>query len=316
MEVIEVKKRLKFLTVLVIAAILLAGCSVSGTSTTTQLPSQTLSTGTVEVRVIDGPPGYEVQEVEMQVGSIEIHMAEEEQYQNEGQDNQHQDQEQDENWITLQILEDINPFILTDLQNGHEQTLALGHVDPGKYTQIRMGIDWVEISYTKDGEQQGPVRATLPSDKLKFVRPFNVEEEETTVITFDFIVDESVVFTGAKASAAPKIIFKPVIKLDIQQGGQAEETDEVDGNVDGEITGVEVVDNNEGVVSILPIGDSEVALNINGDTEITLDGDVKTLSELETAFLALVEGEVINAYAEYYTENMNAVLITATLSSQ
>jgi hypothetical protein len=174
-----------------------------------------------------------------------------------------------------------------------------------------MRIDWVEVSYTKDGDPQDPVRATLPSDELKFVRPFNVGEEETTVITFDFIVDESVLFTGAQASEAPKVIFKPVIKLDIQQGGKAEETAEVE----GEITGVEVVDDNEGTVSILPSSDPEVTLNVTGQTEITLDGDPKTLSELETAFSGLEEGEVINAHAEYYTKNMNAKLIEASLES-
>ena len=282
-----------FLKVLVVGATLLAGCSISGTSPTTQLPSQTLSRGIVEVRVTDGPPGYEVQQVEMRVSSVEIHMAE------------------DGDWIPLDILEDINPFILTDLQNGQERTLALGYVDPGMYTQIRMGIEWVGVTYTKDGDPQGSVNATLPSDKLKFVRPFNVGEEETTVITFDFIVDESVVFSGAQASEAPKVIFKPVIKLDIQQGGQAEETAEVK----GKITEVIVVDDNEGTVSILPISDPEVTLNVNGQTEITLDGEAKTLSELETAFLALEEGEVISASAEYDTQNMNATLIEASLSS-
>jgi hypothetical protein len=220
------KKGFILLTVLALAAMVFAGCDSFAPLTSEKANlgnAGELSTGTVEVRVTDGPPGYEVQEVEMQVGSVEIHMAEEEEYQNEGQGNQHQEQDGDGNWIPLDILEDINPFILTDLQNGKEQTLALGHVDPGKYTQIRMGIDWVEISYTKDGEPQGPVRAILPSDKLKFVRPFNVEEEETTVITFDFIVDESVVFTGAKASEAPKVMFKPVIKLQIEPGQPAQE---------------------------------------------------------------------------------------------
>ena len=223
------KKRFIVLMVFALAAMLFVGCySISIPASDLMNPSPTSeSTGTVEVRVTDGPPGYEVQEVEMEVGSVEIHMAEEEQYQNEGQDNQNQEQDGNGNWIPLDILEDINPFILTDLQNGKEQTLALGHVDPGKYTQIRMGINWVEINYTKDGEPQDPVHATLNSGKLKFVRPFNVEEEETTVITFDFIVDESVVFAGAKTSEGPKVIFKPVIKLDIQQGGQAEDSEEL-----------------------------------------------------------------------------------------
>lgn len=288
------KRGFIFLSVLAAGATLLAGCSALETSPTTQLPGQTLSTGIVEVRVTDGPPGYEVQEVEMSVSSVEIHKTE------------------DGDWIPLGILKDINPFILTDLQNGQEQTLALGHVDPGKYTQIRMGIEWVVIDYTKDGDPQDPANATLPSGELKFVRPFNVVEEETTVITFDFIVDESVHFTGATASEAPKVIFNPVIKLDIQQGGKTEETAEVE----GDITGIEVVDENEGTVTIDPNGDPEVILNVTGQTEITLDGDSKTLSELETAFLALEEGQAPTVIAEYYAKNMNAKLIIASLEGQ
>jgi hypothetical protein len=214
------KKGFIFIVALTLIAMLFIGCEyLPLTSDQVNLEDTGESPkGTVEVRVTDGPPGYEVQEVEMQVGSVEIHLAEEEQYQNEGQEGQNQEQDGDGNWIPLDILEDINPFILTDLQDGKEQALALGHVDPGKYTQIRMGIDWVEVTYTKDGESQETVRATLPGDKLKFVRTFTVEEEETTIITFDFIVDESVVFTGSKKDDADKIIFKPVIKLQIEPG--------------------------------------------------------------------------------------------------
>lgn len=287
------KKGIIFLTVLAVGTMLLTGCSNLGTSTTTQGSSQTQSTGIVEVRVTDGPPGYEVQSVNITVSSVEIHRAGEE----------------DGDWIPLDILEDINPFVLTDLQNGQEQTLALGHVDADNYTQIRMGIELVEVTYTKDGEPQGSANATLPSGKLKFVRPFTVIEEETTVITFDFIVDKSVLFTGAKASEQPKIIFKPVIKLDIREGGKTTDT------VEGKITGIEVVDDNEGTVSILPSGDPEITLNVTGQTIITLDGESKTLSELETGFLALEEGEVINASAEYYSNSMNADLIETSSGS-
>lgn len=280
------KKGFIILMVFTLAAMIFTGCDSYGLTTLnetspdlnseSQIPA--LATGTIEVRVTDGPPGYEVQEVEMQVGSVEIHVAEEEEYQNQGQDTQHQEQDGDGNWIPLDILEDINPFILTDLQNGKEQTLALGHVDPGKYTQIRMGIDWVEITYTKDGEPQDTVRATLPGDKLKFVRPFNVEAEETTVITFDFIVDESVVFTGGKKDEAPKVIFKPVIKLDIQQGGQAEESEELIPVFDPAVgpVGTSIIVNDTGwigeeSINAVTVGGAAAtyALTVNADGNLT-----------------------------------------------
>ncbi len=290
------KRGFIFLSVLAVGATLLAGCSALETSPTTQLPGQTLSTGTVEVRVTDSPPGYEVQNVNIIISSVEIHKAEEE----------------DEDWIPL-TMASTDPFPLTDLVDGQVLTIASADVLTGWYTQIRMGIDEVVVRYTKDGDpEEYETDATLPSGKLKFVRPFNVVEEGSTVITFDFIVDESVHFTGATASEAPKVIFNPVIKLDIQQGGKTEETAEAV----GDITGIEVVDDNEGTVTILPDSDpEEVTLNVTGQTEITLAGDPKTLSELETAFLALEGEEVIHATAEYYTKNMNAKLIEASLGS-
>ena len=85
------KKAFILLTMLALAVTPFVGCDSYipltsdhtnlGTSDESTIPET--STGTVEVRVTDGPPGYEVQEVEMEVGSVEIHMAEEEQYQNE-----------------------------------------------------------------------------------------------------------------------------------------------------------------------------------------------------------------------------------------
>lgn len=286
------KKGLMLLTVLTLVAMLFAGCEYLPLASDQANLDNTGGSlkGTVEVRVTDGPPGFEVQEVEMQVSSVEIHMAEEEQYQNEGQDDQHQEQDGGGNWIPLDILEGINPFILTDLQDGKEQTLALGHVDPGKYTQIRMGIDWVEITYTLNGEPQEPVRATLPSDKLKFVRPFNVEEEETTVITFDFIVDKSVVFTGGKKGEAEKVMFKPVIKLQVEPGQPGQEQSYQEGPTAifdpnrGPIgTPIAVAGtgwSQEEVISSVTVG-GEVAvytLNVNVDGDLTGEISVPVLS--------------------------------------
>ena len=51
----------------------------------------------------------------------------------------------------------------------------------------------------------------IPSGELKFVRPFEIEADETTVIIIDFDVsaEKSVVFAGGKW------LFKPTIKLDV-----------------------------------------------------------------------------------------------------
>ncbi|MFC1874857.1 hypothetical protein ACFLY3_01695, partial [Chloroflexota bacterium] len=50
--------------------------------------------------------------------------------------------------------------------------------------------------------------------ELKFVHPFEIFEGETTILLLDFDADKSIVETGAD-----KIIFKPVVKLIIEQDG-------------------------------------------------------------------------------------------------
>ena len=82
----------------------------------------------------------------------------------------------------------------------------------GKYTQIRMTIEKVEIYF--EGENE-PVEAKLPSGKLKFVRPFDVIDGETTIIMLDFIADKSVTITGQGG-----VIFKPVVKLLVSGKGK------------------------------------------------------------------------------------------------
>jgi hypothetical protein len=57
---------------------------------------------------------------------------------------------------------------------------------PGKYTQIRMTIDNVQVKLG-DGDLQD---ATLPSSKLKFTHPFDIVAGETTALLFDFDADE------------------------------------------------------------------------------------------------------------------------------
>lgn len=52
------------------------------------------------------------------------------------------------------------------------------------------------------------MKATLPSDKLKIIGNFDVEQDGTTTITLDFDADKSLVITGEG-----KILFKPVVKL-------------------------------------------------------------------------------------------------------
>ena len=77
----------------------------------------------------------------------------------------------------------------------------------GKYTQIRMDVDKVVV--THEGTEKD---AVLPGDRLKVVRPFDVEAGLATVLTLDFDADKSVIITGAG-----RVQFKPTVKLLIRK---------------------------------------------------------------------------------------------------
>lgn len=151
-----------------------------------------VATGTVEVRVTDAPRSDNVTSIMVTVSEVAIHRAVAEQTQQQGE------------WIPIEIT-GTNPFDLLQIK-GIEEVLGTENVTAGKYTQIRMTVDKVEVSL---GENE-PEEATLPSGELKFVRPFEVVEGQTTVLLIDFNAEKSVTITGAG-----KAIVKPVVKLTI-----------------------------------------------------------------------------------------------------
>jgi len=268
-------------------------------------------TGTIEVRVTDAPPGYEIKSIMVTVEEegIEIHRAVAEQVMEQNQEQgqqqnleqmQQQEQNQEDNgeWITIPIIGD-NPFDLSLLEE-QELVLATQDVPVGKYTQIRMTIEKVEVTYRKNGDEQDTtVEAKLPSGKLKFVRPFDVAEGETTSLILDFIADESVIFTGAQKNDEAKVIVKPVVKLDIQQGGKPHQLATVEGTISA-------VDTEASTISIIPTGETEaIVLDVNPQTEITLDGDPASLGDLD----GLGEGNSVTA--RYYIDNLKATQIDA-----
>ena len=101
------------------------------------------------------------------------------------------------------ILAGNETFDLLQIQ-GIEEVLAVTELEPGKYTQIRMTISNVQVKLG-DGNLTDVI---LPSGKLKFVRPFDIVENQTTALLFDFDAEKSVNVAGSG-----QIMFKPVVKL-------------------------------------------------------------------------------------------------------
>jgi hypothetical protein len=194
------------------ASLLLAGCAPlepGGPPTPPSPPTtgEPVAIGTIEVRVTDAPRQDEVTSVLVTVSKVEVHRAVAEQEQE-----QQQVQEGEGEWLTLDIIAEANPFDLLKIK-GVEEVLAVDEMAAGKYTQIRLTIDRVEVALG-GGE---PEEAKLPSGELKIVHPFDVVEGETTVLLLDFDAEKSVTVAGKD-----NIIVKPVVKLAVKEG-KAEE---------------------------------------------------------------------------------------------
>jgi len=179
-------------------------------------PETAQAMGTLQIMVTDAPPEEEVTSIMVTVESVEVHKAAAEQEQEEEQEQeQEQEQQQSANnstnnstdeeagWLPLDILAGNETFDLLQIQ-GIEEVLAVSELEPGKYTQIRMTISNVQVKLG-DGDLQDVI---LPSGKLKFVRPFDIVEGQTTALLFDFDAEKSVNVIGSG-----QIMFKPVIKL-------------------------------------------------------------------------------------------------------
>jgi hypothetical protein len=223
------------MTVLAIVAMLLAGCTQYGESTlepeqttpgsasfpeqttlsSTSSPEQTngsptttpvpptqepvigQSTGTIQVLVTDAPK-HDVSRVELTVSEVEVHKA------GSGGESG--------NWTTLDIQEET--FNLLDLQNGLTMLLADGEVEAGKYTQLRMTVFEVVVDYDDVVGKQ----AEVPSGELKFVHPFTLEAGDNITLIVDIDAAKSVIVTGGTKQDKSKVLFKPVVKLQVLQG--------------------------------------------------------------------------------------------------
>lgn len=242
---IEMKKIFIIVTVLVITAMLIAGCNTpeesapasasgltspvtSGSSEmpgtdksqvtpgptsipeqtngstvtpipTTQEPVTGSPTGTIQVLVTDAPK-HDVNKVELTVTEVEVHKA--------GDDGE------SGNWTTLDVQEET--FNLLNLQNGLTMLLADGEIEAGKYTQLRMTVFEVIVDY----DDVVGAQAEVPSGKLKFVRPFTLEAGGNITLIVDIDAAKSVVITGASKKDKAKVLFKPVVKLQVVSEGE------------------------------------------------------------------------------------------------
>ncbi len=191
-------------------------CTTGGTLSPSVSPTGATGaakTGNLEVRVTDAPPKDEVTSIMLTVSKLAIHKAV------PGEDMENgtatptnttvtgnatvtPPADTEESWITVPITGN-ETFDLIKLK-GVEDLLGAQKLDVGKYTQVRLTVDKATVTIGNGT----PEPATVSSGELKFVHPFDVVANKTTVIVMDFDAEESVNIAGNG-----KITIKPVVKL-------------------------------------------------------------------------------------------------------
>ena len=201
------KTKLYLVAITLSALALVAGaCAPPVTPPTT--PTTALS-GTLKVYVTDAPPREEVTSIMVTVSEVQVHKAPA----GPESDNETPTQEQLQieegkgGWLTIDLSDNATTFDLLQIR-GIEQYLGANEVDSGKYTQVRLVVDKVQVKFGSGNLTD----AEVPSKELKIVHPFDIVPGETTALVLDFDADKMVTVTGGG-----KIIVKPVIKLTVKQ---------------------------------------------------------------------------------------------------
>jgi hypothetical protein len=117
---------------------------------------------------------------------------------------QEEEDDTESGWFT--IINESQTFDLIALQN---VTALLGEktLSTGKYTQIRLTVESAVITINSSGEIMEE-NLQISSGKIKLIQPFTIVKNETTTLTLDFDIHESVHKTGNN-----KYMMKPTIKI-------------------------------------------------------------------------------------------------------
>lgn len=119
------------------------------------------------------------------------------------EDNDDTDDTSESGWIT--VIDESKTFDLIKLINVTD-VIGEKNLTAGRYTQIRLTVESADITINNSGEIENH-KLKIPSNKIKLVKSFMIYKNETTVLTLDFDVYESI------HQAGNKFIMKPTIKV-------------------------------------------------------------------------------------------------------
>ncbi|MFQ5996768.1 MAG: DUF4382 domain-containing protein, partial [Dehalococcoidales bacterium] len=272
------------------------GAAIEAAIISTPAPLLAGKMGTIKILVTDPPPPQAVDNVTVQVAKIEVHRA----------------GGPDSGWIT--IVDEPRSFDLMQLVGGKMLDLGGKEVNAGTYTQVRMEI--TQATVIVGGVEHD---AKLPSGRLKFVRPFQVEEDGTTELLLDFDGQKSVHVTGKG-----RYMLKPVVKLFVPKHAsppegkgkpEGEEAEELE--FEGIIKAIAgdnwtmTIDNADWTVDVSEAEiEGEPAVGLEAEVEGTVVGDTIVASkvEIKEAEGAEVEGAEVEGAGELEFEGIIRVI--------
>jgi hypothetical protein len=172
-------KKILMLAILVslIGAIAFSGCLQTGT-------------GLLVLKISDKPGDLNITKANVTISQIRVHLG--------------ASDVNDSNvtgWYTVVNKSQI--FDLMTLQNNVTEELGIVNLSAGLYTQIRLYIEKVVL--TIDGVEYD---CKIPSNTIKLISPFQISANNTTTLTLDFDIWESVHETGNG-----NYMFQPTIKI-------------------------------------------------------------------------------------------------------
>ncbi len=179
-----------------IAIILIAGCVI---------PS--FGGGTLQLKITDQG---NISSLVLSISEVKVHMAGNETA-TEQSDGQETNETDNGGWITVVGSQTVDLIQV----KGVNDLLGETSLSPGKYTQIRLSISGATAVI--DGVSHSLI---IPSGSIKFIHPFQIEDNKTTSLIIDFNADNSIVKAGNK------YILKPVVRISTEfenkEKGQAE----------------------------------------------------------------------------------------------
>ena len=143
------------------------------------------NTGILVMQITDQPK-LNIEKALVTVSNVEVHLA--------GVDNA-----TEAGWFT--VVSEAKTFDLVAIKDIKE-FLGSAELTAGKYTQIRLNVNKAIV--TIDGIEYD---LEVPSEKIKLIKPFDIEVNKTTILTLDFDAQKSI------HAAGDKYIMKPTITV-------------------------------------------------------------------------------------------------------